>query len=225
MAIIEFQQVAKRYPGGHIALESVNLSVAHREMVFVTGHSGAGKSTLLKLVGLIERPTHGRVVVNGHDLNRIGVHRIPRYRQRVGLIFQDYNLLSDRSVFDNVALPLVIRGLPRDHIDRRVRAALDTVGLLGHERKLPVMLSGGQQQRVGIARAVVGRPHLILADEPTGNLDPSLSAEIMRLFARLNTAGTSVVIATHDIALIEAMAYRRIILDHGRVRAADGPRA
>lgn len=220
MPVIEFHQVAKRYPGGHIALQAVDLSVAHGEMVFVTGHSGAGKSTLLKLIGLIERPTHGRVLVNGHDLNRIGVHGIPRYRQRVGLIFQDYNLLSDRTVFNNVALPLVIRGLPRDHINRRVRAALDTVGLLRHERQFPAMLSGGQQQRVGIARAVVGRPHLILADEPTGNLDPALSAEIMRLFARLNATGACVVIATHDLALIESMAYRRIVLDHGRVHTA-----
>lgn len=219
MNIVEFHQVAKRYPGGQIALEGVDLSLGRQEMAFLTGHSGAGKSTLLKLIGLIERPTHGQVIVNGKNLARIGRAGVPRYRQRVGLIFQDYNLLFDRTVFDNVALPLVIRGMRHADIVRRTRAALDTVGLLSHERKRPITLSGGEQQRVGIARAVVGRPHLILADEPTGNLDPALSAEIMRLFARLNEAGTSVLIATHDIALVESLGYRRIALDHGRVAA------
>ncbi|MDT0619804.1 MAG: cell division ATP-binding protein FtsE [Salinisphaeraceae bacterium] len=217
--MVEFHQVAKRYPGGQIALEGVDLSLGRQEMAFLTGHSGAGKSTLLKLIGLIERPTHGQVIVNGKNLARIGRAGVPRYRQRVGLIFQDYNLLFDRTVFDNVALPLVIRGMRHADIVRRTRAALDTVGLLSHERKRPITLSGGEQQRVGIARAVVGRPHLILADEPTGNLDPALSAEIMRLFARLNEAGTSVLIATHDIALVESLGYRRIALDHGRVAA------
>ncbi len=219
MNIVEFHQVAKRYPGGQIALEGVDLSLGRQEMAFLTGHSGAGKSTLLKLIGLIERPTHGQVIVNGKNLARIGRAGVPRYRQRVGLIFQDYNLLFDRTVFDNVALPLVIRGMRHADIVRRTRAALDTVGLLSHERKRPITLSGGEQQRVGIARAAVGRPHLILADEPTGNLDPALSAEIMRLFARLNEAGTSVLIATHDIALVESLGYRRIALDHGRVAA------
>lgn len=219
MNIVEFHQVAKRYPGGQIALEGVDLTLGRQEMAFLTGHSGAGKSTLLKLIGLIERPTHGQVIINGKNLARIGRAGVPRYRQRVGLIFQDYNLLFDRTVFDNVALPLVIRGMRHADIVRRTRAALDTVGLLAHERKRPITLSGGEQQRVGIARAVVGRPHLILADEPTGNLDPALSAEIMRLFARLNQAGTSVLIATHDIALVESLGYRRIALDHGRVAA------
>ncbi len=219
MNIVEFHQVAKRYPGGQIALEGVDLTLGRQEMAFLTGHSGAGKSTLLKLIGLIERPTHGQVIVNGKNLARIGRAGVPRYRQRVGLIFQDYNLLFDRTVFDNVALPLVIRGMRHADIVRRTRAALDTVGLLSHERKRPITLSGGEQQRVGIARAVVGRPHLILADEPTGNLDPALSAEIMRLFSRLNEAGTSVLIATHDIALVESLGYRRIALDHGRVAA------
>lgn len=219
MNIVEFHQVAKRYPGGQIALEGVDLTLGRQEMAFLTGHSGAGKSTLLKLIGLIERPTHGQVIVNGKNLARIGRAGVPRYRQRVGLIFQDYNLLFDRTVFDNVALPLVIRGMRHADIVRRTRAALDTVGLLSHERKRPITLSGGEQQRVGIARAVVGRPHLILADEPTGNLDPALSAEIMRLFARLNQAGTSVLIATHDIALVESLGYRRVALDHGRVAA------
>src|SRR5699024_1598475 len=167
----------------------------------LTGPSGAGKSTLIKLIGLIERPSRGRVVINGIDLARIKRRRIPGYRQRLGLIFQNNSLLFDRTVFDNVALPLVIRGLGHRDVRRRVRAALDTVGLLGHERKLPITLSGGEQQRVGIARAVVNRPHLILADEPTGNLDPALAADIMRLFMRLNETVTSVLIATHTLDL------------------------
>lgn len=217
MNIIEFHDVAKRYPGGQIALEGVELRLARGEMAFLTGHSGAGKSTLLKLIGLIERPTRGQVIINGKNLARISNRGIPAYRQRLGLIFQEYNLLYDRTVFDNVALPLVIRGLRHSDVARRVRAALDTVGLLPHERKRPVTLSGGEQQRVGIARAVVARPHLILADEPTGNLDPGLSAEIMRLFARLNETGTSVLIASHDVNLIEQLPYRRITLDHGHL--------
>jgi len=219
MNIVEFHDVAKRYPGGQIALESVEFELARGEMAFLTGHSGAGKSTLLKLIGLIERPTRGQVIINGKNLSRIRNFGIPAYRQRLGLIFQEYNLLYDRTVFDNVALPLVIRGLRHNDIARRVHAALDTVGLLPHVRKLPITLSGGEQQRVGIARAVVGRPHLILADEPTGNLDPSLSAEIMRLFSRLNETGTSVLIASHDVNLIEKLPYRRIILDHGRLQS------
>lgn len=214
--IIEFQDVAKRYPGGQNALEAVNLRLARGEMAFLTGHSGAGKSTLLKIIGLIERPTHGRVIINGTDLRRIGRHRIPRYRQRLGLIFQDYHLLYDRTVFDNVALPLVIAGMTHAHITRRVRAALDTVGLRAHERKRPVTLSGGEQQRVGIARAVVARPHLILADEPTGNLDPDLSEEIMRLFMRLNETGTSILIATHDLDLIARLPYQQLVLEKGQ---------
>lgn len=217
MNILEFHDVTKRYPAGQTALESVNVSLERGEMAFVTGHSGAGKSTLLKLIGLIERPTRGQVVVNGKNLGRISRRGIPRYRQRLGLIFQEYNLLHDRSVFDNVALPLVIRGLRHNDLARRVRAALDTVGLLAQERKRPVTLSGGEQQRVAIARALVGRPHLLLADEPTGNLDPALSAEIMRLFERLNETGTSVLIATHDLELIGRLGHRRIDLDHGRV--------
>ena len=217
--ILEFHEVSKRYPAGQIALEGVSLRLARGEMAFLTGHSGAGKSTLLKLIGLIERPTRGQVVVNGKNLARIGRRGVPRYRQRLGLIFQEYNLLHDRSVFDNVALPLVIRGLRHADLARRVRAALDTVGLLAHERKRPVTLSGGEQQRVAIARALVGRPHMLLADEPTGNLDPALSAEIMRLFERLNETGTSVLIATHDLDLVARLGHRRIDLDHGRVVA------
>ncbi len=217
--IVAFQDVAKRYPGGKVALDGVSMRLARGEMAFLTGHSGAGKSTLMKLIGLIERPTRGRVVINGINLTEVRPRQIPRYRQRLGLIFQNYNLLFDRTVFDNVALPLVIRGLGHRDIARRVRAALDTVGLLSHERKLPVTLSGGEQQRVGIARAVVDRPHLILADEPTGNLDPALSADIMRLFTRLNETGTSVMIATHALALVESMGHRRIALDHGHLQS------
>ncbi|MGN8160416.1 cell division ATP-binding protein FtsE [Salinisphaera sp. RV14] len=217
--IVAFDNVVKRYPGGKLALDRVSLRLARGEMAFLTGHSGAGKSTLMKLIGLIERPTRGRVVINGTDLARVRRVHIPRYRQRVGLIFQNYNLLHDRTVFDNVALPLVIRGVGHGEIARRVRAALDTVGLLSHEKKFPITLSGGEQQRVGIARAVVNRPHLLLADEPTGNLDPELSADIMRLFTRLNETGTSIMIATHAIDLVEDMGYRRIALEHGHLEA------
>lgn len=215
--IIAFQNVIKRYPGNPPALDGVSLQLARGEMAFLTGHSGAGKSTLIKLIGLLERPTGGRVIINGIDLSRVKRHQVPRYRQRLGLIFQSDNLLFDRTVFDNVALPLVIRGLAHRDIQRRVRAALDTVGLLSHERKHPVTLSGGEQQRVGIARAVVNRPHLILADEPTGNLDPALSADIMQLFKRLNDTGTSVLVATHALELVHRMGHRRIALDHGHV--------
>lgn len=218
--IVAFNNVVKRYPGGKMALENVSLTLARGEMAFLTGHSGAGKSTLMKLIGLIERPTRGQVIINGTDLARVPRRQIPRYRQRVGLIFQDYNLLFDRTVFDNVALPLVIRGLGHHDIARRVRAALDTVGLLAYERKFPVTLSGGEQQRIGIARAVVDRPYLLLADEPTGNLDPDLSADIMRLFTRLNETGTSVMIATHAVDLVERMGHRRIALDHGHMAGA-----
>lgn len=215
--IVAFESVVKRYPNGTLALDRVTFSLARGEMAFLTGHSGAGKSTLMKLIGLIERPTRGRVVINGVDLARVRKRQIPRYRQRVGLIFQNYNLLYDRTVFDNVALPLVVRGLEHGDIQRRVRAALDTVGLLSFEKKFPITLSGGEQQRVGIARAVVNRPHLLLADEPTGNLDPDLSADIMRLFSRLNETGTSIIIATHAIDLIEHLPHRHITLEHGHL--------
>lgn len=218
--IVAFKNVIKRYPGGKVALDSVSLHLRRGEMAFLTGHSGAGKSTLMKLIGLIERPTRGQVVINGTDLASVKRRQIPRYRQRLGLIFQNYNLLFDRTVFDNVALPLVIRGLGHADIARRVRAALDTVGLLSHERKFPVTLSGGEQQRIGIARAVVDRPYLILADEPTGNLDPALSADIMRLFTRLNEAGTSIMIATHAVDLVEELGHRRIALDHGHLQSS-----
>lgn len=218
--IVTFDNVVKRYPGNQVALNNVTLRLGRGEMAFVTGHSGAGKSTLIKLIGLLERPTRGRVFVNGMDLSGVKRRDVAHYRQRLGLIFQSYNLLHDRSVFDNVALPLEIRGTPRATLNRNVRAALTTVGLLQYEHSLPTVLSGGEQQRIGIARAVVSRPHLLLADEPTGNLDPDLSADIMTLFRRLNQAGTSVLIATHDIALIEGLGRRRIQLDHGELGAS-----
>ncbi|MGB1580381.1 MAG: cell division ATP-binding protein FtsE [Nevskiales bacterium] len=218
--MLELRSVYKRYPGGQDALSDLSLSLSRGEMAFLTGHSGAGKSTLLKLIALLERPTRGQIIVNGVNLSRIKSRHIPEYRQGLGLIFQNYNLLYDRSVFDNVALPLVIRGMRHDDIGRRVRAALDTVGLLRKERAQPITLSGGEQQRVAIARSVVCKPHVLLADEPTGNLDPGLSAEIMRLFARLNEVGVTTLIATHDISLIERMGRRIIHLEQGRLSDA-----
>ena len=218
--ILSLKNVSKRYAGGQTALSGINLNLAEGEMAFLTGHSGAGKSTLLKLIALIERPSQGQIVVNGTDIGRLPRGHIPYYRQNIGIIFQNVQLLSDRSVFDNVAMPLRIQGFAARDIGARVRAALDTVGLLGKENQLPVQISGGEQQRVGIARALVKRPRLVLADEPTGNLDPELSAEIMRLFTRFNELGVSLLIATHDIALIERMGKRRIRLEHGQLESA-----
>lgn len=217
--MLELQGVSKLYADGQVALDSIDLTLGEGEMAFLTGHSGAGKSTLLKLIALIERPSQGHIVVNGTDIGRLPRGHIPYYRQNIGLIFQNVQLLHDRSVFDNVALPLLIQGFsPRD-LGNRVRAALDTVGLLGMESKAPVQLSGGEQQRVGIARALVVRPRLILADEPTGNLDPELSEDIMGLFGRFNELGVSLMIATHDIDLITRLNKRRIVLAHGQLEA------
>lgn len=215
--MIEFDQVSKRYEGGHEALSNLSFSIANGEMAFLTGHSGAGKSTLLKLIANIERSSSGQVRVAGQLLNRMPSGQVPFFRRQLGVVFQNHHLLMDRSVFDNVALPLVIEGeRPRD-IARRVRAALDKVGLLDREKYLPVMLSGGEQQRVGIARAVVTKPKLLLADEPTGNLDPLLSREIMNLFADFNRVGTTVLIASHDLALIARMPFRVMTLKHGQM--------
>ncbi len=215
--MIEFHSVHKRYPGGFEALSGVELDVQGGEMVFLTGHSGAGKSTLLKLIMLIERASNGQVIVGGRNLNRLSTRQLPYHRRQVGVVFQNHHLLFDRNVFDNVALPLQVAGYHSREIGRRVRAALDKVGLLSRERAFPVTLSGGEQQRVGIARAVVNKPPLLLADEPTGNLDPQLSAEIMRLFQQFNGVGVTVVIASHDIALIRALRRRVITLDQGRL--------
>lgn len=215
--MIRFEQVSKRYKHGHEALNNVNLHVKQGEMVFVTGHSGAGKSTLLKLIMRLEAPSFGQVYVSGQNLSRLPKHQIPYLRRHIGVVFQNHHLLSDRTIFDNVALPLLIEGYhPRD-IGRRVRAALDKVGLLNKEKLLPIMLSGGEQQRVGIARAVVNKPTVLLADEPTGNLDPRLAAEIMRLFADFNQVGVTVLVASHDLALITRMHNRVLTLQQGQI--------
>ena len=220
--MIEFEHVTKRYPERGEALKDLTLRLEPGEMAFLTGHSGAGKSTLLKLIGLIERPTRGQVRVNGRDLGRLPRRRIAHHRREIGMIFQDHCLLPDRTVFDNVALPLVAAGQPRREIGRRVRAALDQVGLLQLERARPLALSSGEHQRVGIARAIVGRPPVILADEPTGNLDPELSREIFHLFERLHQVGVSLLIATHDQDRVARMPYRLLRLHQGRLVADSG---
>lgn len=215
--MIRFDQVTKRYPSGHEALHELSFELAAGEMAFVTGHSGAGKSTLLKLIALIERPNRGHVTVNGQNLHGLGRRRIPELRRGLGMVFQDHRLLMDRSVYDNVALPLIIAGLSREEIAKRVRAALDKVGLLERERSAPITLSTGEQQRVGIARAIVAKPAVLIADEPTGNLDPQLSGEIMQLFADFQQVGTTVLIASHDLPLVKRMGKRVLVLDHGRL--------
>ncbi len=215
--MIQFTDVYKRYQDRHEALSGLSFHLNKGEMAFLTGHSGAGKSTLLKLIALIERSTHGQVLVNQQNLTRISKRKIPYYRRQIGLVFQDHNLLHDRTVFDNVALPLIIEGENHREVGRRVRASLDKVGLLSKERSLPIALSGGEQQRVGIARAVVSRPPILLADEPTGNLDPDLSRDIMNLFEQFNQVGVTVFIATHDLELISTLPYRQIALHQGRL--------
>jgi cell division transport system ATP-binding protein len=215
--MIRFDQVHKRYANGREALSGVTLSVADGEMAFLTGHSGAGKSSILKLIALIERPTRGQVIIGNQNTAGIRAGGIPLFRRQLGVVFQDHKLLHDRPVADNVALPLIIAGVAKREIDKRVRAALDQVGLLGKEKSGPLELSTGEQQRVGIARAVVGKPRLLIADEPTGNLDPALALEIMRLFKRFNEVGVTVVIATHDVHLIEEIGARRIVLGQGKV--------
>lgn len=215
--MIVFDHVIKRYPNGREALSGVSFRIDAGEMVFLTGRSGAGKSTVLKLIALLERPTRGTVLVNGKNTGALKSRHIPAFRRNIGVVFQDHRLLPDRPVFDNVALPLVVAGTPLKEIDRRVRAALDQVGLRGKEKALPLELSVGEQQRVGIARAVVSKPPLLIADEPTGNLDPELSLEVMRLFKRFRDVGVTVVIATHDLHLVREFGQREIVLDSGRV--------
>ncbi|MCG5513320.1 cell division ATP-binding protein FtsE [Ectothiorhodospira shaposhnikovii] len=215
--MILLRNVTKRYPNGHEALSRINLSLDRGAMAFLTGHSGAGKSTLLKLISLIERPSRGQIVVNGQNLESLSARQVPYFRRQIGIIFQDHHLLHDRSVFDNVALPLVIQGYRQQEIARRVRAALDKVGLLHKENAEPVTLSTGEQQRVGIARAVVHKPAILLADEPTGNLDPHLSREIMQLFLRFNQVGTTVMIASHDLNLISSLGKPMVHLHEGRL--------
>lgn len=215
--MIEFINVTKRYPETGDVLRNISFHLYRGEMAFLTGHSGAGKSTLLRLIATMERCSRGQILLDGQDLSQVKESQLPFIRRKMGFIYQDYKLLKDRTVFDNVALPLVIAGYGHQEVVRRVRAALDKVSLTGKEKKYPLALSGGEQQRVGIARAVVNKPPIIVADEPTGNLDPELSAEIMRLFAQFRQVGVTVLIATHDISLVRQLQHRVLKLDHGQL--------
>ena len=215
--MIRFDNVSKRYSEGHDALLGVSFELQAGELAFLTGHSGAGKSTLLKLIMLMERPSRGQILIGNKQLSRIRSYQIPYFRRQIGVVFQNHQLLHDRTVFDNVALPLQVSGIKPREQGRRVRAALEKVGLLHKEKDNPVTLSGGEQQRVGIARAVVNKPKILLADEPTGNLDPQLSAEVMRLFEDFNNVGVTVLIASHDISLINQLHRRILTLSAGRL--------
>lgn len=215
--MIRFEQVGKRYSNGHVGLHELSFRARRGEFLFVTGHSGAGKSTLLRLLLALERPTSGKLLLAGQDIGSIRNSEIPFLRRQIGVVFQNHHLLFDRSVFDNVALPLHILGLPREEIRQRVDTALERVSLQEMGELLPADLSSGQQQRVGIARAVVHQPALLLADEPTGNLDPRLAAEIMGVFEDINRLGTTVLIASHDLALIARMRHRLLTLQRGRL--------
>ena len=215
--MIHFENVTKRYSEGRAALHNVSLELPSGELAFLTGHSGAGKSTLLKLIALIERPTRGQVFVDGRNIGRLAPRQVPQHRRKIGIVFQDNKLLEDRPAFDNVALPLVIAGFNRREIARRTRAALDQVGLLDKLGSAPRRLSAGEQQRVGIARAIASKPKLLIADEPTGNLDPELSLGIINLFRRLNEVGVTMLIATHDLTLLEQLDARKIELADGEV--------
>ena len=217
MSVLRFESVSKQYPGGHPALVDVSFQIEEGEMLFVTGHSGAGKSTLLKLIHLSERPSRGAVVFNDQNLLRVRGGKVALHRRQVGVVYQDHRLLTDRSIGENVALPLILRGTRRAEIGKRVRSVLERMGLGHREKALPTQLSAGEQQRVGIARAIIAAPRLLLADEPTGNLDPTLSAEIMELFAGLPERGTSVLVVSHDLPLLKRMRKRVLILDHGRL--------
>jgi cell division transport system ATP-binding protein len=215
--MISFSQVTKRYPGGHTALEKASLDIGQGELVFLTGHSGAGKSTLLKLIAAIERPTSGVITFKGQNISKLSRHAVPFLRRNIGLIFQDHKLLFDRNAIENVVLPLAIIGMDRREALKRARAALDKVGLLNRDKSMPVTLSGGEQQRLCIARAVVSRPALVLADEPTGNLDVEYANIIMAMFKDFHRVGTTLVIATHDDRTIAALGGRNLHLDHGKV--------
>ncbi len=217
--MIETENLSKRYPGGHQALKDVSISIQEGEMVFLTGHSGAGKSTLMKLIGGIEKATNGSVTINGTTLSSLNRSALPYLRRNFGFVFQDHKLLIDRSVFHNVALPLLISGFSKSEIMTRVRAALDKVGLLEKESFNPLTLSGGEQQRLCIARAVVNKPAILLADEPTGNLDPGYAADIVAMFRAFNRVGVTVVIATHDPAMIQGLGARVIELKQGELQA------
>tara|TARA_A100001011_G_scaffold91659_1_gene96287 strand:+ start:302 stop:988 length:687 start_codon:yes stop_codon:yes gene_type:complete len=222
--MIEFDNLSKRYEGGFEALSKISFKMEAGEMAFLTGRSGAGKSTLLKLLMLMERPSSGNLLINGKNLNQLRKAQVPTYRRQLGVVFQNHRLLMDRSLYDNVSLPLQVSGYPRAEMSRRVRAALDSVGLLEREQLKPMELSGGEQQRIGIARAIVHKPRILLADEPTGNLDPQLSAEIMALFRRFQTVGVTVLIATHDVSLINRMRLRILRLDNGTLAEDSGRR-
>ena len=217
MSVLRFDSVSKQYPGGHTALEDVSFEVVQGEMLFVTGHSGAGKSTLLKLIHLSERPSRGTVLFGERSLSKVRGGKVALHRREIGAVYQDHRLLMDRSIAENVALPLILRGTRRGEIGKRVRSTLERIGLAHREQALPSQLSAGEQQRVGIARAIVGEPRLLVADEPTGNLDPALAAEIMQLFAELPERGTSVLVVSHDLALLKQMRKRVLILDHGQL--------
>jgi cell division transport system ATP-binding protein len=220
--VIRFEQVSKAYRGGRQALQKVDFHLRQGEMAFLTGHSGAGKSTLLKLICAIERPSAGHISFNDHDITRISNQDIPFLRRNIGMVFQDHRLLMDRTVFENVALPMRIEGVNEKEIKRRVSAALDKTGLLDKAKCLPSQVSGGEQQRVGIARAVVNRPILLLADEPTGNLDSDLSKRVFSLFKEFNNAGVSILLATHDSALIKSQpSYRQFELNQGFLSEVD----
>jgi len=221
--MILFDRVTKRYPNGREALSGASFQVDTGEMVFLTGRSGAGKSTMLKLIALLERPTRGTVIVGGRNLGALPPRKVPAYRRTLGVVFQEHRLLADRPVFDNVALPLIVAGASYQDTGKRVRAALDQVGLLDKERMLPNELSVGEQQRVGIARAVVGRPAVLIADEPTGNLDPDLALEVMKIFKRFQDAGVTVVVATHDLHVVHDFNQRNIVLADGRVIGGGDP--
>lgn len=223
MANIEFQQVVKRFDNGVEALRGLSLTVSEGSMVFLSGHSGAGKSTFLRLLLRLESVTRGRILVNGVDIGRLATRHLPRYRQSLGVVFQEHHLLANRSVFQNVALPLQVAGMKNRETARRVRAALTGVGLLSKERMLPGHLSAGERQRVGIARAVVNRPDVLLADEPTGNLDPVLSRSVMGLFQQFNEVGATVIVASHDATLVAAMGGRVVELANGIVVADTAP--
>jgi cell division transport system ATP-binding protein len=215
--MLQFIKVSKRYSESGDALSDISFSLKPGEMAFVTGHSGAGKSTLLRLIPAIERPSRGKILFDGQSIHDLAGRDVPFLRRKLGLIFQDYRLLHDRTVFDNVALPLIIAGHNPLDVGRRVRAALDKVGLLRKEKRYPQGLSGGEQQRVGIARAIVHKPPMILADEPTGNLDPELSAEIMNLFREFNSVGVTLLVATHDLGLVKRLGCRTLRLNQGRL--------
>ena len=218
-----FQNVTKRYTNGYEALRDVSLEITNGELIFLTGHSGAGKSTLLKLIPILEKPTSGNIILDGANIVRMKKRYIPLLRRNIGMVFQDHHLLYDRSVLNNVMPPLEVSGLHRRECRKRAQAALDKVGLLNKVDRQPITLSTGEQQRVGIARAVVNRPPILLADEPTGNLDPKLSKEIMMLLADFNAVGVTTIIATHDIQLAKKMQRRMVVLHQGKLIEAGIP--